>query len=1060
METVMVIGSGPVVIGQAAEFDYAGTQACLALREEGLRVVLLNSNPATIMTDEEMADRVYLEPLTVASAEAVIARERPDGLVATLGGQVGLNLAVALADAGVLDRYGVRVLGTPLAAIRKAEDRELFKRTMLEIGEPVPESRIVHSLEEAERFAEEIGLPLIVRPAYTLGGSGGGIAATAAELREIVRRGLRMSPIRQVLVERSLYGWKEIEYEIMRDGADRCIAVCNMENLDPVGVHTGDSIVVAPSQTLNDDDYQRLRAAAFRIVRAIGVEGGCNVQFALDPNSDRYFVIEVNPRVSRSSALASKATGYPIAKVAAKIAIGRRLDEIRNPVTGTTTAFFEPTLDYCVVKIPRWPFDKFQAADRRLGTQMKATGEVMAIDRTFEGALQKAVRSLDIGLDGLQLPGAEQLDDAALDRALAAADDRRLFLVAEALRRGRTVAELAARTRIDPWFLRKLEHIVDLERKPHDLAACKRAGFSDVRLAALTGETAAAVRERRRAAGIVPAYRMVDTCAAEFEAATPYFYSAYGGENEALPDPRPCVLVLGSGPIRIGQGIEFDYGSVHAIWALRRAGLRAVIINNNPETVSTDFQTADRLYFEPLTFEDVMNVVELERPLGVLCQFGGQTAINLAGPLHRAGVRILGTPVDGVDAAEDRARFDAVLERLGIARPAGGSAASLAEAEAVARRVGFPVLVRPSYVLGGRAMEICHDLDDLRAYVQGAARVTPAHPLLVDHYVPGREVEVDAVSDGQNVLIPGILEHVERAGVHSGDSIAVFPPVTLSAAVRQAIARHTLALARALGIVGLLNIQFVVDGDDVYVLELNPRSSRTVPFLTKVTGVPMVRAAVEATLGRTLPEQGYACPDGICLMPEPAYSAVKLPVFSWAKLHGVDTALGPEMKSTGEVMGIGPSLAEALRKGFAACGLELAPGGTVLAAIADRDKAAAVPVLRSLQQGGLQLLATPGTAAALRRAGVPAEAVTPEEALAAVQAGRCQLVVNTLTRGRQGDRFGFRLRRLASELGVPVLTSLDTTAALALTLTAPPAAGEPWALQDYGRRAALGGARR
>ncbi|HVB11389.1 MAG TPA: carbamoyl-phosphate synthase large subunit [Bacillota bacterium] len=1052
LQSVMVIGSGPVVIGQAAEFDYAGTQACVALREEGLRVVLINSNPATIMTDGEMADRVYLEPLTVESAAAVIAKERPQGLVATLGGQVGLNLAVALADAGVLDRYGVEILGTQLPAIRKAEDRELFKATMVQISEPVPESKIIHTLAEAGAFAGQIGLPLIVRPAYTLGGSGGGIANTPDDLREIVRRGLRMSPIGQVLLERSLYGWKEIEYEVMRDAGDRCISVCNMENLDPVGVHTGDSIVVAPSQTLNDRDFQRLRAAAFHIVRAIGVQGGCNVQFALDPNSDQYFVIEVNPRVSRSSALASKATGYPIAKVAAKIAVGLGLDEIKNPVTGTTTAFFEPTLDYCVMKIPRWPFDKFSTADRRLGTQMKATGEVMAIDRTFEGALQKAVRSLDLGLDGLAAP--EALPDDQLDQAVIKADDRRLLFLAEALRRGRTIPALAQATGVDPWFLRKILNIVEAEREVAagriDLFRLKRLGFSDARLGSLSGAGEAAVRRMRVRTGIRPSYKMVDTCAAEFEATTPYFYSAYGGENESAPDQRPCVIVLGSGPIRIGQGIEFDYGSVHAVWALRKAGLRAVIINNNPETVSTDFSTADRLYFEPLTFEDVMNVIDLEQPVGVLCQFGGQTAVNLAVPLHRAGVNVLGTTPEGMDRAEDRGLFEDVLESLHISRPAGGAAASLPEAEVIAERVGFPVLVRPSYVLGGRAMEICYDPDDLRAYVQSAARVTPEHPLLIDHYIPGREVEVDAVSDGGSVLIPGILEHVERAGVHSGDSIAVYPPHSLSAAVKAQIARQTLDLARALGIVGLLNIQFVVDGEEVHVLELNPRSSRTVPFMTKVTGVPMVAAAVRATLRESLEAQGYDCPGGICLPPDPGFVACKMPVFSWAKLHDVDTALGPEMKSTGEVMGIGRTYPEALRKGFLACGLGVPVPATALVAIAERDKSEALPVVRALVQAGLRIVATPGTAESLREAGVAAETLTAAEAMEAVRSGSINLLVNTLTRGRQRDSDGFRLRRAATELGVPVLTSLDTAGALGLALgTAGDDVPPPWALQDY-----------
>jgi carbamoyl-phosphate synthase large subunit len=1074
LHKVLVLGSGPIVIGQAAEFDYAGTQACQALREEGLEVVLVNSNPATIMTDGEIADRVYIEPLTVDQVAAVIARERPQGVLAGLGGQVGLNLAVALHEAGVLDRHGVEVLGTPLRGIREAEDRDLFKAAMQRIGEPVPESASVRTVAEALALAARIGFPLIVRPAYTLGGTGGGFAHDAAELEEIVRGGLRLSPIGQCLVERSIYGWKEVEYEVMRDGRGNAITVCNMENLDPVGVHTGDSIVVAPSQTLSDRDYQRLRRAALHIIESLDIRGGCNVQFALDPQSDAYHVIEVNPRVSRSSALASKATGYPIAKVAAKIAVGLGLDEIRNPVTGSTFALFEPSLDYVVLKIPRWPFDKFIGADRSLGTQMKATGEVMAIDRTWCGALQKALRSLDAGWDGLEAPGAGGQGEAELLRALRPGDDRRLLLLAEALRRGIGVERLHAETRIDPWFLRQIARIVELEAEVRARGAelladaallrrCKEAGFSDRRLAALCGSDEGALRAARHAAGVLPVYKMVDTCAAEFEAATPYFYSCYDREDEARPGTRPKVLVLGSGPIRIGQGIEFDYGSVHAVWGLREAGYEAIIVNNNPETVSTDWSTADRLYFEPLTFEDVMNVIERERPLGVIAQFGGQTAINLAGPLAAAGVPILGTSAAGMDMAEDRERFDALLGRLGIPRPAGGSAKSLQEAAAVAARVGFPVLVRPSYVLGGRAMEICHSTEDLEEYVRTAVRVTPAHPILVDRYVGGREVEVDAVSDGESLLIAGILEHVERAGVHSGDSIAVYPPRSLSAEAKAQIEAYTLQMARGLGVRGLMNVQYVLDDGasgapaGVYVLEVNPRSSRTVPFLTKVTGLGLVRVAVGVLLGRSLAEQGF--PGPVHRVPEPPYVAVKMPVFSWAKLRGVDTALGPEMKSTGEVMGIGASYGEALAKGFASCGVGLpAPGAAVLAMIADRDKPEALPLLLALHRLGLRLFATTGTAALLGAAGVPVEAVRKIEegepnCLDCIRAGRVDLVVNTLTRGRRAERDGFRVRRAAAEMGVPCLTSLDTLGALLQAMEAerrragaPPSA---WALQEY-----------
>ncbi len=1060
---VLVIGSGPIVIGQAAEFDYAGTQACRALREEGLEVVLLNSNPATIMTDRNMADRVYIEPLTVEYAAAVIARERPQAVLPTLGGQVGLNLAVALHEEGILDRHGVELLGTPLDAIRRAEDRELFRDLMARIGEPVPRSAVCRSVEEARAFAERVGFPLVVRPAYTLGGTGGGMARAAAQLEEICRRGLRASPVGQVLVEESVEGWKEVEYEVMRDGRDNCITVCNMENFDPVGIHTGDSIVVAPSQTLTDREYHLLRSAALRIIRALGVEGGCNVQFALDPGSLRYAVIEVNPRVSRSSALASKATGYPIAKIAAKIAVGLGLDEIRNPVTGTTFSLFEPALDYVVVKVPRWPFDKFAQAQRRLGTQMKATGEVMAIERTFEGALLKAVRSLEIGTYGLWLPEFARASDAEVMEALAQGDDRRLFLLAEAIRRGVSPAELAERTRVDRFFLEKIRGIVELEEELRReglsrdrLWRAKRAGVADHQVATLTGLDEEDVRARRRAWNITPVYKMVDTCAAEFEAATPYFYSSYEQEDEVRPSERPKVVVLGSGPIRIGQGIEFDYSCVHAVWALREAGLETVIVNNNPETVSTDFDTADRLYFEPLVFEDVMNVIERERPLGVVAQFGGQTAINLVGPLARAGVTILGTAPEDVDRAEDRELFDRLLGELGIPRPPGGTATSLEEALAVARRVGFPVLVRPSYVLGGRAMEIVYNEKELVEYVQRAVLVSARRPVLVDKYLAGLEVEVDAVSDGETVVIPGIMEHVERAGVHSGDSIAVFPDRSLTEEQRREVEDHTLRLGRALRVRGLLNIQFVVHGGRVYVLEVNPRASRTVPFLTKATGVPLVALAVRAILGQRLAGLGWRSG----LAPRPDFVAVKMPVFSWSKLTDVEPELGPEMKSTGEVMGLDRDLPGAMHRALVAAGLDLpepasgraaSPSGDgappprpprgVLFTIADRDKEEALALARAFAELGFPLCATPGTAAFLSQRGLAVRPVAKIEGgrpsvLDLIYDGAVDLVINTVSGGRGGVRDGFQIRRAAVELGIPCLTSLDTARAVAEVLAA------------------------
>lgn len=1061
LKKVLVIGSGPIIIGQAAEFDYSGTQACRSLKEEGITVVLVNSNPATIMTDPDVADRVYIEPLTVDTLRQIIAKERPDGLLPTLGGQVGLNLAVKLWEAGVLTDFNVRLLGTPLEAIQKAEDRQLFKETMLAIGEPIPASAIVSRLEESFEFADRVGYPLIIRPAYTLGGTGGGIATNKEELAEITIRGLALSPISQVLLEQSVAGYKEIEYEVMRDSNDTCITICNMENIDPVGIHTGDSIVVAPSQTLADREYQMLRTAAIKIIRALGIEGGCNVQFALDPKSFHYVVIEVNPRVSRSSALASKATGYPIAKVAAKIAVGYHLDEISNAVTGKTYASFEPTLDYTVVKIPRWPFDKFDLADRKLGTQMKATGEVMAIDRSLEAALLKAIRSLEIGRYGLRLPGADQLSNAQLETAIGVPDDRRLFFLAECLRRGYSVDELYHRTKVDHFFLNKLLTIVNMERKlqesgfrdPEILWSAKRLGFADREIADLTGATEAEVRRFRYDHGIRPVYKMVDTCAAEFEAATPYFYSCYERENEAVPSTRRKIAVIGSGPIRIGQGIEFDYCSVHSVWALKESGIEAIIINNNPETVSTDFDTGDRLYFEPLTVEDVLHILELEQPEGVIVQFGGQTAINLAAHLEEAGFKILGTSVDSIDLAEDRQRFDELLLDLKIPKPAGRTVVSMEEALSVAAEIGFPVLVRPSYVLGGRAMEIVYSESELRNYLSGAVRACPEHPVLVDRYLSGRECEVDAISDGTNILIPGIMEHLERAGVHSGDSIAVYPTQRLSLKEQEKITKYTLKLAQSLKVVGLINIQFVLTDDEVYCIEVNPRSSRTVPFMSKITGIPMVQVATKCILNQSLHQQGYA--GG--MWPETKLIAVKAPVFSFSKLNQVDVFLGPEMKSTGEVMGVDFTYTGALYKAFTAAGFNMPRGGVILATLADRDKAEALPLLKKLSERGFKIMATMGTAAYLRVNGVPVTKLNkinegPPTILDAIKSGEIKLLINTITRGKEPERDGFKIRRAAVEHNIPCLTSLDTVKAFLEVMLALEEGKEPSSvipLQDY-----------
>ncbi len=1054
---VLVIGSGPIVIGQAAEFDYAGTQACQSLREEGIEVVLVNSNPATIMTDPGVADRVYLEPLRPEYIEKVIEKERPDGLLPTLGGQVGLNLAVQLAELGILEKYGVRLLGTPLAAIREAEDREAFRNLMLRIGEPIPESRTVGSLAEGMAFAKEVGFPLIVRPAYTLGGTGGGIVRDAAELHAVLSRGLSLSPIRQCLVEKSIAGWKEVEYEVMRDAQDQAITVCNMENVDPVGVHTGDSIVVAPSLTLTDRDYQMLRSASLRIIRALGVEGGCNVQFGLHPETGEYRVIEVNPRVSRSSALASKATGYPIAKIAAKLALGFTLDELRNPVTGRTTALFEPALDYVVVKIPRWPFDKFAQADRRLGTQMQATGEVMAIGRTLRAAILKAARSLEVGAHHLHLPSLADLADSDLMTLAEEPDDRRIFALAELLRRGASVDALQAATQIDRHFLREMERIVALEgelrERPGDIELLRRAkrdGFSDRTIGELWRQPEEEVRAARRAAGIVPTYKMVDTCAAEFDAQTPYYYGAYEFEDEApVPAGSRSVLVLGAGPIRIGQGIEFDCSAVHALQALRDAGRRAIMLNSNPETVSTDWTQSDRLYFEPLAFEDVREVAEREKVEGVLVQFGGQTAINLAEHLAAAGVPILGTSVAGIAAAEDRRQFDAVLEQVGLKRPRGRTVLRSEEALRAAEEVGYPVLVRPSFVLGGRAMEIVHAPEDLADYLERAVSAMPGRPILVDQYLPGLELEVDAVADGEAVLVGGIMEHIERAGVHSGDSIAVYPAQSIDADLEAQVVDATVRLAKALGTKGLLNVQFVSYEGQLYVIEANPRASRTLPYLMKVANVPLAAIATRVALGDSLAAQGIA--GG--LWPKPGHVGVKCPVFSWAKLREVDATLGPEMKSTGEVLGIDETFSAALLKAFDGAGYHVPQRGRILLTIADRDKDEVLPLARDLYRQGAQILATAGTAEALRDAGVEVEEVPKigeqsPDLLDRLREGDINLVVNTFTQGRSPVRDGFQIRRTAVEHGIPCVTSLDTARAV-MRVMASPRRLEVRALQDY-----------
>jgi carbamoyl-phosphate synthase large subunit len=1050
---VLIIGSGPIIIGQAAEFDYAGTQACKAMREESVTSVLVNSNPATIMTDEDIADIVYIEPLTVEMVARIIERERPDGLLPTLGGQTGLNLAVELADAGVLDKYNVRSLGTPIQTIRNAEDRELFKQLLINIGEPVPRSATVNNLKQAHQVAEDIGLPLIIRPAYTLGGTGGGVAYTSKELDEKVAVGLRASPISQVLLEESVIGWKEIEYEVMRDGANNCITVCNMENIDPMGVHTGDSIVVAPSQTLTNKEYQMLRTASLNIIRALGVEGGCNVQFALDPYSSRYYVIEVNPRVSRSSALASKATGYPIARVAAKIAVGKRLDEIPNAVTGKTMASFEPALDYIVVKIPRWPFDKFASGDRIIGTQMKATGEVMAIDRTFEAALQKAVRSLEFGKRSLLWEDPEWKRDTSWHDYPLEPNDLRLWAIMAALRREITPGEIAEHTRIDLWFLDKLQNIINIEKTllsetltPELLWQAKRLGFSDEQIGTLADRLPEQVRQLRYTWHIRPVYKMVDTCAAEFDAATPYFYSTYEQENEAEPIKENKAVVIGSGPIRIGQGIEFDYCSVHSAWALQEAGYKSIMVNSNPETVSTDFDTSDRLYFEALDEESLRDILENEistaptgrsgyiTPPSSIVQFGGQTAINLVEPLSRSGMPLLGSSAEAIDLAEDRRRFELFLDELAIPQPPGAGVTTIDDGLNVAQLIGYPVLVRPSYVLGGRAMEIVYNATELARYMSLAMELDTGHPVLIDKYLQGKEVEVDAIGDGETVLIPGIMEHIERAGVHSGDSMAVYPGVNLTKSEVETLVDYTIRIGLALKIKGLMNIQFVImpgadtQASSVYVLEVNPRASRTVPFISKVTGVPMINVATKVMLGQSLKEQGYR--NG--LWPVSRLVAIKAPVFSMSKLAGVDTHLGPEMKSTGEVMGIDYTFNAALAKTLLAAGLALPPQGGILFSIADRDKPEALPIIRTLASTGNKIYATEGTAAMIEAVELPVKMTSKKlneghpNIIDLINDGTINGVVNTITGGHIPLRDGFYIRRAAAEKRIPCFTSLDT----------------------------------
>lgn len=1037
IQKILVIGSGPIIIGQAAEFDYSGTQACQSLREEGYTVILANSNPATIMTDHTVADKVYMEPLTVDFLTKIIRKEQPDALLPTLGGQTGLNLAVELEKVGILGDYNVTLLGTSLDAIEQAEDRERFRSLMQELNEPVPESSIVTTIEGALDFADKIGYPLIVRPAYTLGGTGGGMCYNEQELREITRAGLSLSPVHQCLIERNIAGFKELEYEVLRDKNDQAIVVCNMENIDPVGIHTGDSIVVAPSQTLSDREYQLLRNASLKIIRALEIEGGCNVQLALDPDSFDYYIIEVNPRVSRSSALASKATGYPIAKVAAKIAVGLTLDEIINPVT-QTSAMYEPALDYVVTKFPRFPFDKFTSGNRKLGTQMKATGEIMALGRSLSESLLKGVRSLDIGTEELRLSHIEELSDTIIIERLQRADDERIFVLAEAFRRGMSVENIHKWTKINYFFLDKIKQIITLEKQileeGFSYKLCTKAkvmGFSDSHIARLVNKTTDEVFHYRQEENIIPVYKMVDTCAAEFESTTPYFYSTYEKENDVIISNRKKILVLGSGPIRIGQGIEFDYATVHSVLAIREMGYEAIIMNNNPETFSTDFTISDKLYFEPLTLEDVMNVIELEQPEGVIVQFGGQTAINLASGLERRGVKILGTSIEATDRAEDRDKFEKLLDDLNLLRPKGKTVLKLEEAFDVAAELGYPVLVRPSYVIGGSRMEIVYNEDELDAYLTKSLNFQTKHPILIDKYLTGIEIEVDAISDGDTTIVPGIMEHIERAGVHSGDSIAVYPPQQVTDKIKHTCMEATKLIAEELEIKGLINIQFIVKDGQVYILEVNPRASRTIPFLSKVTGITMANLATKCILGTKLSNLGYQT--GI--LPEDDQVAIKVPVFSFEKLRSVDTTLGPEMKSTGEAIGYDRTLEKALYKGLIASGLTIPTEGSVLLTIADKDKLEARHIAKWFHELGFKLYATKGTATSIREIDLPVTEVAKigsdqENVLSIIESGTVQFVINTLTSGKQPRSEGFMIRRLSVEHGIACLTSLDTANAI------------------------------
>lgn len=1039
IKKVLVIGSGPIIIGQAAEFDYAGTQACVELKKEGLEVILVNSNPATIMTDKNMADKIYIEPLTVTTVKKIIEKEKPDSILPNLGGQTGLNIAMELAESGYLEKKNVRLLGTSPEGIKNAEDRQSFKDMMESINEPCIASKVVTDLQSGLDFAKEIGLPVIIRPAYTLGGTGGGIAHTEAQFKEICESGLRLSRVHQVLVEKCISGWKEIEYEVIRDSKGNCITVCNMENIDPVGVHTGDSIVVAPSQTLSDKEYQMLRSSAIKIISALKIEGGCNVQFALNPNSFEYAVIEVNPRVSRSSALASKATGYPIAKVAAKIAIGYTLDEIKNAVTGKTYACFEPVLDYVVVKIPKWPFSKFLTASRELGTQMKATGEVMAIAPTIEAGLMKAIRSLEENVDSMILPKLTTCSDEEIREKLKDVDNERIWVIAENLRRGMSIEHIHEITKIDKFFISKINNLVQVEKELQSqkltvelIKKAKKYGYTDKVISSLTKLKIDEVKKLREKNNIYANFKMVDTCAAEFEAQTPYYYSSYDDENEAnIKTDKKKVIVLGSGPIRIGQGIEFDYCSVHAVWALKRKGYEAIIVNNNPETVSTDFDIADKLYFEPLTPEDVENVVRVEKPYGAIVQFGGQTAIKLTKALKDMGVKILGTSEENMDRAEDRELFDEVLNNCNITRPQGGTVYTVGEAKEIANKLGYPVLVRPSYVLGGQGMEIAYDDTDVEKLINEINKIAQEHPILVDKYIMGKEIEVDAICDGEDVLIPGIMELLERTGVHSGDSISVYPTQNVNKESSDKIVKYTKLLAKELNIIGMMNIQFILQNNEVYIIEVNPRSSRTVPYISKVTNLPVIDIATRVILGEKLKNIGY----GTGVYKRSDYIAIKMPVFSFEKIKNADTSLGPEMKSTGEVLGIANNFSDAIVKAFIASGVKIPKEGNVLITVRDKDKKEVLPLAKKLHNTGFKIYATKGTANFLKENGIETHVLEKiwegaESIPNLVESGKINFIINTPTKGKESNRDGFRIRRLAVECKVPCFTSLDTANAL------------------------------